>query len=303
MIIKATLQDPLAKQNFPDNTIQEVGSMEWADAGKIRNAGILLAALVLITATLIATTLATTASPRIHEYQVRGEDVNIHTETRQPRGLWTRSIHFYVSNPHDNFVYAHLRSREQGETSLHQDNQMIRTQATPSVTGLAITSTPEVGDAYYLGETISVEVTLDEPVTVTGRPELTLDVGGIERSAHYQESSGTTKLTFTYVVFVGDRDGDGVAVDAGELRLNDETTLSHTGLTDQPDHKVELPTVSLVSAEPSPVREGKPLRVTVRINPPVPPLPRPRQVPTKRMLSEEASWYSTLSGMTRSLTN
>ena len=274
MVIKTTLQDPLAKQNFPDKTIQEVDSMEWADAGKIRNAGILLAVLVLITATpLIAATLATTASPGIQAYQVTGEEVNIHTETMQPGGFWTRGVHFYVSNPHDNYVYAYLRNKGQREISLHQDNQLIRTQAAPSVTGLAITSTPEVGDAYYLGETISVEVTLDEPVTVTGRPELTLDMGDVERAAHYQENSGTTELTFTYVVFVGDRDGDGVAVDAGELRLNDETTLSHTGMTDQKDHKVALPTVSLVSAEPSPVREGEPVRVTVRIDPRIPPLP------------------------------
>ena len=267
MVIKATLQDPIARQNFPDSAIQEIDSMEWADAGRIRNARILLAVLVLITATLIAATLATTAS------RVTGEEPNIHTETKHPRGLWTRSIHLYVSNPHDNYVYAHLRNKGQGGISFHQDNQLIQTQVAPSVTGLAITSTPEVGDAYYLGETISVEMTLDEPVTVTGRPELTLDMGDVERSAHYQESPSTTVLTFEYIIFVSDQDEDGIAIDAGELRLNDETTLSHTGLTDQPDHKVALPEVSLVSVEPSTVREGEPLRITVRIEPPVPPLP------------------------------
>ena len=274
MVIKTTLQAPVAKQNFPDSAIQEAESMEWANTGRIRKAGTLLAVLALITATLIAATLATTASPGIQAYRVTGEDVNIHTETRQPRGLWTRSIHFYVSNPHDNYVYAHLRSKGQGGISLHQDNQLIRNQATPSVTDLAITSTPEVGDAYYLGETISVEVSLDEPATVTGRPELTLDVGDVERSAHYQEGSGTTELTFTYVVFVGDQDGDGVAVDAGELQLNDETTLSHTGLTDQPDHKVALPVVSFVSVKPRwVVEEGERLRVVLRIDPQVPAIP------------------------------
>ena len=144
----------------------------------------------------------------------------------------------------------------------------------PSVTGLAIMSTPEVGGAYYLGETISVEVTLNEPVTVTGRPELTLDMGDVERSAHYQESSGTSVLTFEYIVFVSDQDGDGIAVAAGELRLNDETTLSHTGLTDQPDHKVALPVVSFVSLTPRwVVKEGGKLGVVLRIDPPVPAVP------------------------------
>ena len=213
------------------------------ETGKIRNAGILLAALVLI-----AAMLATTALPGIQAYQVAGEEVN---------------THFYVSNPHGNHVYDYLRSKGQ-----------IRTQVAPSVTSLAITSTPKVGDVYYLGETISVEVALNEPVTVTSGPELTLDMGGVERSAHYQESSSTTVLTFEYVIFVSDRDGDGIAVAAGELRLNDNTTLSHTGLTNQPDHKVALPVVSFVSVTPRwVVEEGKRLRVVLRIDPPVPAVP------------------------------
>ena len=36
-------------------------------------------------------------------------------------------------------------------------------------------STPEVGNAYYLGKTTPVKVTMNEPAT--GKPELTLNMG------------------------------------------------------------------------------------------------------------------------------
>ena len=47
----------------------------------------------------------------------------------------------------------------------------------PMVAAITITSTPAQGDTSWVGETIAVAVTFDEPVTVTGQPRLVLTVG------------------------------------------------------------------------------------------------------------------------------
>ena len=54
--------------------------------------------------------------------------------------------------------------------------------------------------AYGVGETISITVTWDEAVVVTGTPTLTL---GNSASATYASGSGTTALVFDYVVAEG----------------------------------------------------------------------------------------------------
>ena len=158
----------------------------------------------------------------------------------------------------------------------------LQTQGVPSITGLAITSTPEAGDEYFLGETITVEVSLDQAVTVLGTPELPLDFGvdrngnDVKRVALYREGSDTTTLTFEYVIFIGDIDDNGIAIPAGKLQLNNAPTLlSYDGLTEQPAHKVALPVVRMESVEPGEaVRAGDRIRVTVGIDTPVPPLPQ-----------------------------
>ena len=112
----------------------------------------------------------------------------------------------------------------------------LQTQAT-SIERLDITSTPAAGDEYLLGETITIQVTLDQAVTVDDTPELLLKLGedrrgnNINRVAYYTAGSETTTLTFEYMVFIGDVDDDGISVPAGDLQLDTTTTLSHSGLS------------------------------------------------------------------------
>ena len=83
-------------------------------------------------------------------------------------------------------------------------------------------------------------------MTVTGAPQLTLDVGGRTRTAEYSEGSTTTQLLFTYTVPSGDEDPDGIAVVANSLALNGgairagsaNATLTHASLRSD-DHKVD----------------------------------------------------------------
>ncbi len=122
--------------------------------------------------------------------------------------------------------------------------------AIPVIEGLRITSTPESGDTYGQGETISVDVSFDVPVVVTGNPSLMLKFycSSIFRRARYTGGSGTDRLAFEYCVNRSDRDRNGISVRPNQLRLNRGTitalsrgtdaNLDHAGLPDDPNHKV-----------------------------------------------------------------
>lgn len=120
----------------------------------------------------------------------------------------------------------------------------------PAITGLRITSTPASGDTYGRGETISVEVSFDAPVVVTGEPSLMLKFycSNIFRRARYADGSDTDALIFEYQVQRNDWDRNGMSVRPNQLRLNGGTMTAlsggmdanrnHAGLPDDPNHKV-----------------------------------------------------------------
>ena len=107
---------------------------------------------------------------------------------------------------------------------------------------------------YAIGDVIQLGLTFSEAVTVTGIPQITLDVGGASRTAPYSAGSGSTVLTFTYTVAAGDEDTDGLAVVANSLSLNGgairagitDAALGHAGLQ-ATDHRVDgiAPTVTV----------------------------------------------------------
>ena len=128
------------------------------------------------------------------------------------------------------------------------------TPTVPTIESVAVTSDPGGDGGYAIGDEFQVGLTFSEAVTVTGAPQLTLDVGGQSRTAEYSEGSTTTQLLFTYTVASGDEDTDGIAVVANSLALNGgairagsaNATLTHTGLHSD-DHKVDgvAPTVTV----------------------------------------------------------
>ena len=128
------------------------------------------------------------------------------------------------------------------------------TPTVPTIESVAVTSDPGGDGGYAIGDEIQVGLTFSEAVTVTGIPQLTLDVGGQSRTAEYSEGSTTTQLLFTYTVSSGDEDTDGIAVVADSLALNGgairagatNATLTHAALQAN-DHKVDgiAPTVTV----------------------------------------------------------
>ena len=66
--------------------------------------------------------------------------------------------------------------------------------------------------AHGRGQRVTFTLTFDQPVTVTGKPELVLGLFHRERRAVYRGGSGTDTLTFRYTVQTGDVDPDGIEV-------------------------------------------------------------------------------------------
>ncbi len=73
---------------------------------------------------------------------------------------------------------------------------------------------------YKAGDTVSIQVTFSEVVTVTGSPRLTLNSATGGRVVNYTSGSGTTTLTFTYTVQAGDLSSDLDFASTAALTLN-----------------------------------------------------------------------------------
>ena len=159
-------------------------------------------------------------------------------------------------------------------------------QTAPAVSGVAITSSPDSGDTYELGEVIWASVTFDQALDVTGRPQLALTIGAATRQMNSLPVAGSTIL-FAYEVQSSDADANGVGIGASALTLNGGTIRERGGTTNATldlgahaianaaNHKVDgsretAPTVNRVNL----VRTGtfnlaQDISVTVRFNRPV----------------------------------
>ena len=121
----------------------------------------------------------------------------------------------------------------------------------PGVRDISFISYPARADTYGLGETIEVRVEFDSAVTVTGSPRMALNIGSQTRQALYSPSwRGPRYAHFSYAVQEGDRDDDGISIDANALALNegtikqasDRTTdadISHGAVAANPARKVD----------------------------------------------------------------
>ena len=100
---------------------------------------------------------------------------------------------------------------------------VVAAATAPTVSTVAVTSSPASGDTYGTGEMIRFTVTFDQAVTVTGTPEFEFCLGSTAtvscsvgtpppalRSAALSSGSGMTTLVFSYTVVAGDMDTDGI---------------------------------------------------------------------------------------------
>jgi hypothetical protein len=89
----------------------------------------------------------------------------------------------------------------------------------PTISTISISSTPGADSIYGAGETITATLGWSETVTVSGAPRIPLQ-GLTSKFLTYSAGSGSTSLTFTYVVTSADVDRDGISLSANTLALN-----------------------------------------------------------------------------------
>ena len=118
---------------------------------------------------------------------------------------------------------------------------------------VARVSTTQATGAYGAGTVIPITVTFSEPVTVTGTPQLALNASS-GAVANYTSGSGTSALTFTYTVAVGDNSSDLDYASTTALALGDGSiqdvagnaatlTLRTTGTDDLAAQNIVIATV------------------------------------------------------------
>lgn len=90
-----------------------------------------------------------------------------------------------------------------------------------AVAGAAVSSASGARNrALNAGDTIEVTVTFSDLVTVTGDPQLALNIGGTIVHASYVSGSGSKDLVFAYTIAAGQSDDDGIEIAAPGLSLN-----------------------------------------------------------------------------------
>jgi hypothetical protein len=95
----------------------------------------------------------------------------------------------------------------------------------PTVTNVSSTT---ANGTYGPGDSIDVTVQFSAAVNVTGTPQLTLETGAADAVVNYTGGSGSTTLTFTYLVAVGHNSADLDYVSASALAANGGTIRNAT---------------------------------------------------------------------------
>ena len=138
-------------------------------------------------------------------------------------------------------------------------SDVFRVAIAPAVTSLAVVSaTGALNDRLSAGDVATIEVNFIEAVTVTGTPQLALNIGGTLVQVNYVSGSGSTTLTFTYTVQAGQNDANGISINANALTLNGGTIkdvhsnnaiLNTPAVADNASFKVDTENLRTVSAD------------------------------------------------------
>ena len=98
----------------------------------------------------------------------------------------------------------------------------VQAQSAPTVTSVEISSNAGADNTYALGETIHIKVIFSEAVTVTGTPQILIDISslhqGTDKAANYAVSLNSgTELIFFYTVVEPNISDDGIGIVANSL--------------------------------------------------------------------------------------
>lgn len=104
--------------------------------------------------------------------------------------------------------------------SLGANKALVVDTTAPTVTNVTSST---VNGSYRATQTVSIQVTFSENVTVTGTPRINLATGGAGANVNYGSGSGTSTLTFTYTVAASQNSADLDYSSTSALTLNGGT--------------------------------------------------------------------------------
>ena len=119
----------------------------------------------------------------------------------------------------------------------------------PAVIEVDMVFDPQRGDTYGVGEIFNIDVNFDEPIVLTGTPQLALKIGAQTRQAVFGWRNPES-LIFLYTVQPSDRDADGISIAADALTVRGGTIRDRNGndadlslgahaIDDDPGYKVD----------------------------------------------------------------
>ena len=177
-------------------------------------------------------------------YQVQGGDIDLDGISIGPDALVGGVIEDIAGN---DWGQAERRLPALPNQTAHVVNSGVgvNTEA-PYVQTVRITSTPERGSAYRLGEIVVVQAWFNETVWVPdGDAAVRLQVGPATRAATLYAGSGSNRLSFRYTVQAGDVAEGGISIGPSSLsgRIVDESgnaaIADFTPLPADPLHEVD----------------------------------------------------------------
>ena len=148
-------------------------------------------------------------------------------------------------------------------TSDPSNEEKATPDAPPAITSVAITSDPGMDKTYAIDDDIVVTFTFDKNIEFSGMgavPNIYLYLGTEEEEPDCAIGTAPTMALFcTHTVKEGDEDTDGIrvgpAIEQGQQRvvgpLDQYADLTHSGLAEDSDHKVDGVRPELTKAEAS----------------------------------------------------
>ncbi len=135
----------------------------------------------------------------------------------------------------------------------------VGTTTAPTVSGVALTSTPGADNTYAIGDAVAATVTFSAAVDITGSPQLELDFAGTAKAAACATATNTTTMACSYTVVENDTAPNGVRIAAnkltgGTIYATGGTTVSavltHSAVAIDAGHTVDGIRPTLVTAAP-----------------------------------------------------
>ena len=127
------------------------------------------------------------------------------------------------------------------------------------VSSISFSTDPGTEAPLTIGDYLYAVVTFSKAVTVSGTPQIELDIGGNAKVVDYvQSSQDGTMQGFRYTIVEGDEDTDGVSIGASKLTLpsgasiqdgSDAAFLTHAEVAADSGHKVDGVRPTLTGAE------------------------------------------------------